>query len=172
MAAALLEARLSRQGMDLVVESVGLLDSGRDVARGTVRALSGHDIDVRGHRSRCIDSSSLQAASLILGLERAHVREVVILAPAAWPRTFTLKELVRRGELIGKRVRGESLEEWLGRAHAGRVQRDLVGVDATDDVLDPYGLSDDAYEDTAAEIDDLIARLVALAWPDDAVHAE
>jgi protein-tyrosine phosphatase len=170
MAAALLHARLAHQGVTAVVESAGLLESGRDVARGTVRALSGHNVDVRRHRSRSLEAATVETASLILGLERAHVREVVILAPAAWPRTFTLKELVRRGELIGKRVQGDSLEKWIGRAHAGRLQRDFVGVDTTDDVLDPYGLADHAYDETAAEIDDLVARLVALAWPESIVH--
>jgi protein-tyrosine phosphatase len=170
MAAALLERRLTRQGVNLVVESVGLLESGREVASGTVRALAGYDVDVRGHRSRCIDAESLEAASLILGLERAHVREVVILAPSAWPRAFTLKEFVRRGEAIGRRAPRESLETWVARAHAGRLHRDLVGMSSTDDVLDPYGLPDDAYEDTAAEIDDLVDRLAALAWPASSVH--
>jgi protein-tyrosine-phosphatase len=165
MAAALLEARLTRQGADAVVESVGLLESGRDVASGTVRALAGYEVDLRRHRSRCIDADSLESASLILGLERAHVREVVIVAPSAWPRAFTLKEVVRRGEAIGPRTPGESLETWIARAHAGRLQRDLVGMSSTDDVVDPYGGSDDAYEETAAEIDDLVAQLVALAWP-------
>src|SRR5205085_4940202 len=99
-----------------------------------------------------------------LGLERAHVREVVVLVPAAWPRAFTLKELVRRGEALGHRCPRESLGAWLARAHAGRSHHDLVGSSISDDVADPYGLSDAAYEETAAEIDNLVARLVALAW--------
>jgi protein-tyrosine-phosphatase len=130
---------------------------------------------VTGQRSRSLEREGNSPESSIgsmriLGLERAHVREVVILPPAAWPRTFTLKELVRRDELMDKRVQGDSLEKWIGRAHAGRLQRDLVGVDTTDDVLDPYGLADHAYDETAAEIDDLVARLVALAWPESIVH--
>jgi protein-tyrosine phosphatase len=164
MAAAFLQARFERLGVDAVVESAGTLDPDREVAHGTVRALADHAIDVRPHRSRSLDAATIKAASLIVGLERAHVREVVVLAPAAWPRAFTLKELVRRGEAIGPRRPGESLGSWLARAHAGRSHQDLVGSSISDDVVDPYGLSDEAYEETAAEIDDLVARLVAQVW--------
>jgi protein-tyrosine-phosphatase len=164
MAAAFLRARLEPLGVDAVVESAGLLESNREIAQGTVRALADHAIDVRPHRSRSLDAATVEAASLILGLERVHVREAVLLAPATWPRAFTLKELVRRGEAIGRRRPRESLGAWLARAHAGRTRHDLIGSSPSDDVVDPYGLSDAAYEETAAEIDDLVARLVALMW--------
>jgi protein-tyrosine-phosphatase len=164
MAAALLRVRLDRLGVNAVVESAGLLESDREVAPATVRALSGHAIDLRRHRSRSLDAASVESATLVLGLERVHVREVVLLRPSAWPRAFTLKELVRRGEAMSGRRPGESLERWLARAHAGRSHHDLLGADATDDVVDPYGLSDNAFEATATEIDDLVTRLVRMAW--------
>ena len=55
---------------------------------------------------------------------------------------------------------------WLARAHVGRSHRDLVGIKTTDDVVDPYGLPEEAYEETATEIEDFISRLVELAWPE------
>jgi low molecular weight protein-tyrosine phosphatase len=168
----MLQARLETLGVHAVVESAGLLESGREIASGTVRALAGHGMDVRRHRSRSLDATTVEAASLILGLERAHVREVVLLAPSAWSRAFTLKELVRRGEAMRQRQPGESLDVWLARAHAGRSHHDLLGIDTTDDVLDPYGLADDAYMDTAAEIEDLVTKLAALAWPETAVDEQ
>jgi protein-tyrosine phosphatase len=171
MAAAFLQARLERLGVDAIVESAGLLEPNREVAPGTVRVLANYAIDVRPHRSRRLDTATVEAASLILGLERAHVREAVVLAPQTWPRAFTLKELVRRGEAIGPRRPGEPLGGWLARAHVDRSHDDLAGSSLIDDVTDPYGLSDTAYEETAAEIDDLVARLVALAWADSATRA-
>ena len=36
----------------------------------------------------------------------------------------------------------------------------------TPDVVDPYGLPEEAYEETATEIEDFISRLVELAWPE------
>lgn len=169
MAAAFLRKRLEALGVSAVVESAGLLEAGREVAHGTVRALADHTIDVRPHRSRSLDGATIEKASLILGLERAHVREVVVLVPAAWSRTFTLKELVRRGEAMTQRGTDESLDAWLARAHTGRSHHELVGIKIADDVVDPYGQPDDAYEETALEIDDLVTRLVALAWPEGAI---
>ena len=165
MAAALLQARLESVGVDAIVESSGLLESDRRIAVGAVRALSRYAIDVRCHRSRTLDAATIESASLILGLERAHVREIVLLVPSAWQRAFTLKELVRRGEAMSPRQPGESLELWLARAHAGRSRHHLVGLDLSDDVLDSYGSPDKAYQETASEIDDLVGRLLPLAWP-------
>ena len=82
-----------------------------------------------------------------------------------WPRAFTLKELVRRGEMIGPRAPGESIEAWLARAHSGRNRADLLGSSSEDDVEDPIGLSRSAYEKTADELADLVDRLVDLLWP-------
>jgi protein-tyrosine-phosphatase len=110
-------------------------------------------------------------ATLILGLEREHVREAVLLEPSGWPRTFTLKEIVRRGESTGTRQRDESVEQWIARIHQGRVHQDLLGSDAIDDVADPYGGAPGDYEDAADEINDLVTRLVQLLWPDHALQA-
>jgi hypothetical protein len=81
----------------------------------------------------------LQRADLVLGMERAHVRHAVLLEPEAWPRTFTLKELVRRGEELGSRPPVESPGAWLARAHEGRDRPDMLGDSLLDDVADPYG---------------------------------
>jgi protein-tyrosine-phosphatase len=81
-----------------------------------------------------------------------------------WPRAFTLKELVRRGEDIGPRPGGQSVEEWLLKAHAGRTHADLLGEDKADDIHDPIGSSRAQYEKTATEIEDLTDRLVALLF--------
>jgi protein-tyrosine-phosphatase len=70
------------------------------------------------------------------------------------------------GEAMSHRQPGEFFKVWLARARVGRSHRDLVGIDTTDDVVDPYGLPEEAYEETATEIDDFISRLVELAWPE------
>ena len=98
-------------------------------------------------------------------MSREHLREAVLAQPDIWPRAFTLKELVRRGETIGPRAPGESIDAWLARAHAGRNRADLLGSSSADDVEDPIGLSRSAYEKTANELSDLVDRLVDLLWP-------
>ena len=62
-------------------------------------------------------------ADLVLGMERRHVREAVVLLPEIMPKAFTLKELVRRGEEFGARTRGRSLEDWLVDVAGDRAAR-------------------------------------------------
>jgi hypothetical protein len=84
-----------------------------------------------------------------------------VICPDAWPRTFTLKEIVRRGERLGRRE-GRSLPEWLAGLHWGRRLADFLGDDAADDVADPVGRSRRVYARTAGELDDLTRRLAML----------
>jgi protein-tyrosine-phosphatase len=165
IAAALLEMRLKETSPEVVVESAGLRETDAILDDGALRVLDRQGVDLRGHHSRAIDSAMVGEATLVLGLEREHVRETVLLDPSIWPRIFTLKEIVRRGEEEGPCQPGESVSEWIARTHAGRSQRDLLGADRADDVADPYGGPPGGYEDAAEEIDDLVTRLASLVWP-------
>jgi protein-tyrosine-phosphatase len=119
-------------------------------------------VALQDHESRTVTPELVQGASLVIGHERAHVRELVLMAPPAWPRTFTLKELVRRGEQAGARRHGEAAESWIERVHAQRAREDLLGDDASDDVRDPMGGSREDFEYTAGELNDLVTRLADL----------
>ena len=165
IAAELLKLRVQDVDPDVVVESAGLREAQRLLDDGALGALDGHGVDLRPHRSRRLDAAMVAPATMVIGLEREHAREAVLLDPSAWPRTFTLKEIVRRGEAIGSRQPGESIEAWIGRVHADRTQRDLLGSDPIDDIADPYGGPPGEYEEAAEEIDDLVTRLVQLVWP-------
>jgi protein-tyrosine-phosphatase len=164
MAAALLGERLARRDIAAEIASAGLIDTGSPASDATAWVLDNRGIDVGQHRSRRLDRDSLADRDLVIGLERRHVREAVVLEPEVWSRSFTLKELVRRGEAIGPRRADEPLEEWLARAHFGREHRDLLGASPDDDVADPHGGTPAEHERTAVELDDLIDRLVTLAW--------
>jgi protein-tyrosine phosphatase len=168
IAAALLRRQIQDMGTDAVVESAGLREAGEFIDDGARLALEAHGIDLRPHRSRLLESAMVSAASLIVGLEREHVREAVLLDRSAWPRTFTLKEIVRRGEAMGSREQGEAIEQWIARVHGGRVQHELLGDDPSDDVADPYGGAPGDYEEAADLINDLVRRLVQLLWPEHA----
>lgn len=101
---------------------------------------------------------------MVLGMSREHVRYAVVAAPDAWPRAFTLKELVRRGEDAGPRMPGEPLAAWLARVHGGRERTALLGDSLLDDVADPMGGPPQAYTDTMALLDELVRRLAELCW--------
>jgi len=125
-------------------------------------------VDVSDHRSRRLELGTMSNVDLVVGMERKHVREAVVLRPQAWPRSFTLRELVRRGDAIGPRRGAETLEAWLARAHLGRSPNAYLSEHrGDDDVADPMGLPYDAYAETATELEGLIERLVDLAWPDE-----
>jgi protein-tyrosine-phosphatase len=117
------------------------------------------------HASRVVSAADLGAADLVLCMERAHVREAVVLDGTAWPKTFTLKELVRRASTTAPRGPRETGAEWLTRVHADRDRGDLLGSSSVDDVADPFGKRLSAYEATAAELVGLAARLIEVIWP-------
>lgn len=165
MAEGLLRQQLIERDVEALVYSAGRLESGRPAARHGVDVLSERGIDIGLHRSQTNSASLLEPAGLVLAMAREHVRDAVALAPEVWPRVFTLKELVRRGEEVGPRREDESLSAWLATCHEGRNRRDLLGQSSDDDIEDPYGQSRKAFEQLADELDFLIHRLVALLWP-------
>jgi protein-tyrosine phosphatase len=164
MAEALLRDRLARRGVPAHIHSAGLLDGGVPASAHGVDVLRSRNLDLADHRSRTLSPDLVEGTDLLLGMARVHIREAVVLRPEVWPKAFTLKELVRRGEDIGARAAGQPLEEWLLKAHAGRTHAGLLGEDPADDIFDPIGSSRAQYEKTAAELEDLIDRLVALLF--------
>jgi protein-tyrosine phosphatase len=164
MAEALLRSQLDLLCVAAGVSSSGSLEGGRPAPPEVVKAMSSRGLDVSGHRSTMLTVEAVVRADLIIGMAREHVREVVLIDPGAWPRTFTLKELVRRGEQVGPRSPGQPAEEWLAKVHAGRDRCDLLGKSPLDDVADPVGGPRRAYDATAAELSSLIERLVDLMW--------
>jgi protein-tyrosine-phosphatase len=165
MAAVLLMDQLSRRDVPADIVSAGLIDSGMPASAETAWALGRRGLDVGEHRSRRLDRDALVDTDMVIGLERRHVREAAVLEPESWPRSFTLKELVRRGEGVGARRPDEQLDAWVARAHTGRDRRELLGASLDDDVEDPHGAPRAEHERTLTELDDLIGRLVDLAWP-------
>jgi protein-tyrosine-phosphatase len=165
MAEALLRHRFGERGVDAHVHSAGLRLVGEPASANGVDVLAERGIDLSAHRSRIFDRELLEQPDLILGMAREHLREAILAVPDIWSHAFTLKELVRRGERIGPRAPGESLDAWLARAHAGRVRGDLLGSSEEDDVADPIGSARANYARTADQLSDLIDRLVYVAWP-------
>jgi protein-tyrosine phosphatase len=166
MAEAMLRHRLELAGRDreVTVRSAGVLDSGRPAAWQAMDALAPRRLSLDEHRSTRLTSHLLADVDLVLGMAREHVRAVVVAEPAAWPRTFTLKELVRRGEEVGPRSGGQELGEWLTKVGAGRTRSDLAGDAFEDDIPDPVGSDPEVFEALALELDDLLARLAILVW--------
>jgi protein-tyrosine phosphatase len=170
MAAGLLDRQLRGPGApDAGAPDAGAQDAGVSSA-GTRATLTGSPrevmavmasagVDLSGHVSRQLDATLLDDADLVVAMAREHVRDATLLVPAAFRRTFTLKELVRRAGSIDPPVPGTALADWLGALAEGRTTAGLLGPSADDDVADPIGLPARAYELTAAELDRLTATL-------------
>jgi protein-tyrosine phosphatase len=165
MAQALLSARLTARGVTAPVRSAGTLGDGRRPPPEVIELMAVRGIDVSGHRGHAVTSADLAQADLVLGLTRQHVRHAVVLRSEAWPRTFTLRELLRRGGQAGPRRPGEPLSDWLARSARDRDRRDLLGGGPADDVADPSGGPADGYRATAGLLDQLTRDLAELGWP-------
>ena len=168
MAAALLARRLAALGVTVPVRSAGMISSGDPPYPEVISVMASYGIDIAAHRSRIVCAADLASASLVLAMARDSLRHAAITEPGAWPRAFTLKELIRRGDQIGPRLPGESLSGWLSCVHAGRERTSLLGDSLDDDVAAPAGGSLRAYADTAGLLDQLVKRLAELGW----AHAE
>lgn len=164
MAEALLRDRLARRGVPASVHSAGLLEAGEPASAFGADVLSGRGIDLSSHRSRTMTRDLLSRADLIIAMARLHVREAAVLVGESWPRTFTLKELVRRGDDVGPRAPDQPFDEWLQKVHAGRSHTDLLGDSDADDIFDPIGSPRRFYEQTADEIEVLVDCLVTLLF--------
>jgi protein-tyrosine-phosphatase len=78
----------------------------------------------------------------------------------------------RSRTLTGDLLEGADLVLGMARLHVkeavldeGRRRADLIGDDPADDVADPVGGPDTLYLATATELEDLVGRLVDLAFP-------
>lgn len=164
MAEALMRRLIVERGIDVQVSSAGTVTDGRPAADETIEVMADRDLDITGHRSRKLDRELIAGSDLIIGMAREHLREAVLVDPASYGRTFTLKELVRRGNELGARTDDESIMEWLARMNDGRVPTAHLGTSDDDDVMDPMGMSYGVHNRVAGEISKLVDELAELMW--------
>lgn len=161
MAEGLLRAALgSRLGPDApVVSSAGTMGwSGSPADPNSVEAAAERGVDISDHRARELTPRDVEGATLILGMSGEHAREVVVRDPAAAPRTFTLKELVRLLEALTDDGAGDLT----GRVAAadGLRSSGFAGNPNDEDVADPLGMPLDSFRAVAWELDGWCSRLV------------
>ncbi len=169
MAAALFSAHAAQHHAAPEVASAGV-DAGHHSIPDTVppevsQVMAPYGVDLSDHRSRALTSQALDQSDLVVGMGRRHVQESVLLDPDCFTRAFTLKELVRRGTLVGPRPTGQDPGAWVEAAHGDRTRQALGRRTTADDIDDPYGGPLAGYRTTALELDDMTARLAALLWP-------
>jgi protein-tyrosine phosphatase len=165
LAGAFLRREIARRGLAVEVLTAGFRESGNAATPPTVEVAEDFGLDLRAHRSRKVDRGLLLGADAVLGVERLHVREAVVLERSVWPRAFTLRDVVRRSEAVAPRAPDESLRSWLALLSAGRDRMSLMGASPEDDVLDPTTDRTVDHRTTAELLEGLTRRFVSRAWP-------
>jgi len=165
MAAALLRARLRDVAPEVEVASAGLLFDDRPAEPNAVRALRHRGLDLSEHVSRRLDRELVEGASLILGMERVHLRAVCELSPDLFPYAYTLPEFVYSAAVFGERPATTPLREWVERIGVARTPAALDLDDPLIEIADPMGGSRRTFRTCADELHELIDELVALVWP-------
>jgi protein-tyrosine phosphatase len=165
LGAAFLRARLADRVPGVRVASVGIRAlPDQPATEPTVAAAAARSIDLSAHRTARIDARQVRAANLVIGMERGHAQEAILLDPSAMTRTFTLKELARRARTTGRRGYREPLAAYTARLAEGRQLVDLLGSSREDDVDDPTTNRLVDHDSAAAEIDDLVAVVFEAVW--------
>jgi protein-tyrosine phosphatase len=162
MAAAFLRQRFEARQLDVAVTSAGTRTQGKPPMDEVIELMDAHDLDVSEHRSQLVSKQLVAEADLVLCMAREHLREVVLIDSDAYPRTFTLKELVRLGVEAGRRPAELSIPDWLRKLDDGPA---TIGFAGLDDIEDPVGRRFATYRRVCDEIEVLCDELVDLVWP-------
>ena len=127
IAAALLRKQLYARGVSVDVRSAGFAADPGEAVDARSRRLRDWGIDLSDHTTRELSLSELPHEDLVLTMEHHQVAEVIAFQPDSWPRSFTLKEVVRRAEGVPPRATDEPFRTWVQRVHAGRTHLALGG---------------------------------------------
>jgi len=157
----LLENLIQEGQLNAVVRTAGFSDGGESPTDNTVRFLASRDVDVSDYQSHWMSDQSIAGADLVITSERQHVVAIAGRWAEAFQYTFTLPELVKRGEAVGQRG-NLSMQEWLSAVNAGRPNPlDYLDI-MVGEIKDPTGRAPAAWQACFAQLDDLTARLAIL----------
>ena len=164
MAEAFLRAALERRlGQEAPpVRSAGVIGRpGGPAMEESIRAAAERGADISEHVVTRLDARSIAEADLIVTMAVEHRVEVSNAVPAASPKTFTLKELVR---LLERRPAPPGPFDLAAVvAEAERLRRSGVAGNTHDeDVVDPLGMPYESYRAVAWELDEWSDRLAAV----------
>lgn len=148
-----------------LVSSAGVIGrDGQTAVPEAVRAGAERGADISSHVVRRLLPEHVESADLVLGMAAEHRDEIMRAVPAAAPKTFTLKQLVRLLDALPASGEGDPQPEarLVSRvAEADRLRRsDFEGNPHDEDVVDPLGMSFESFRAVAWEIDEWCERLV------------
>jgi protein-tyrosine phosphatase len=160
MAAGWARRLAEERGLPVDVDSAGFLGGGVSPPPHAVAVMDSVGIDLRGHRSQALTPALAESADAVATMTRQHLIDLLDLAPGAWPRCFTLTDLVRRAEAQSSRPRDGAPDVWLRSLGADRSRMSILSLARANDVDDPMGRPLHEYQHTRDILGDLIARLL------------
>ncbi len=160
-----LDARLGEGAGRFEVRSAGMeVVEGQAAPDDFVELAYVRGIDLRAHRPVPFGAELARGSQLVLTMTRDLLRGMVVSEPSVWPRSFTLRELLRRGTTTTPPREAETLSEWIARVHAGRDRAELLGAAPDDDLRDPMVDASESNEEMFGELERAtrgLARLLA-----------
>jgi protein-tyrosine-phosphatase len=165
MAKTIVASLLEERRSGLTVASAGLISEGAKCPPEVFAVMEPLGYDLSDHRSRLVGVADLDGAGVIIGMTRQHSIDLSLMAPASRLRTFTLWELVRMGESFGRRLPGESLDDWVARVGSDRPRSSALNLPLEEDIPDPIGKPLRAFSDTRDVLLRLAKRLADLVEP-------
>lgn len=141
---------------------------GEPISGPMVPLLEGAGADTADFAARALTPEDVRAAGLVLALTLEHRSRAVVTWPGALKRTFTLLELARLAEHVGRDALPEGDVAARLRALvplAIRARGVVREPPEQDDVPDPYRRSDAQYAASFDAIDDAVRRLAAVVSP-------
>lgn len=141
---------------------------GEPISGPMVPLLERAGADTADFAARALTPEDVRAADLVLALTLEHRSRAVVTWPGALKRTFTLLELARLAEHVGRDAlpEGDVAARLRALVPLAIRARGMVRVQPEqDDVPDPYRRSDAQYATSFDAIDDAVRRLAAVVSP-------
>jgi protein-tyrosine phosphatase len=167
MAAALLAHAFANSGVAVDVSSAGFMFVGHAASDTATKVLRERDLDLARHRSRIVDRDLLDAADLVLTMERRHARDLVLEFDNA-EKVHTLKAFA---QLVSDLTRPEheppvrGVRALVQAAAEARPSMAFLGDGRVDEIADPHGRSArvhrKAVDEISAAVDVIAASFVA-----------
>jgi protein-tyrosine phosphatase len=134
---------------------------GHAIEANAARKLADLGVAYDAFRARRITEHMIEDADLVLTATREHRGAVVTLVQTALPKTFTLREFARLVDDVDEAALpaappAERARALVAAAAARRGRHSFTRRD--DDVADPYGAGDAAYDRAAREIVEALRR--------------
>ena len=124
---------------------------GYPIEPSAARRLGALGIGYDAFRARRVTAAMVEAADLVLTATRHHRDELLDLVPDAAERTFAMREFARRADAVDEAMLLVGPPAERARALV-RAAAAVTVAPGDDDVLDPYGAGDAAYDLAAEQI--------------------